>query len=213
MLSRPRRQLGARFVALAMIVVYTCLSVGVVPTPALVSRWMADAGWLEPATVTRHPCEDHLCGCTNAHECWAACCCFTTSQRLAWAIENGVEPPHASRYGDDVLAKAGAEVTGRHGVVSVSVLRERLTHGVATERGRGHTPVSKSPAMTALGCKALQQLFALAIPVSVMQRGATCSLSQFPRIAFVHEMPECSRSRVLEIASPPPRSHGRLPRV
>lgn len=208
---RPR--LDARFIAFAMIVVQVCVSVGVVPTPAMVTRWMGDAGWLAPATVTRHPCEDHLCGCTNAHECWAACCCFTTTQRLVWAIEKGVEPPHANRYRDEEIATAGAEVMGRHVVVSVSVLRERMAHGVATESGEGRAPKSKSPAMTALGCKALQQFLALAPPVSVMERGTIAGLSQLPRIAFVSERPERSNSRALDITAPPPRSPGRLPRA
>ncbi len=40
-----------------------------------------------------YPCQDHDCGCTSAEECWRSCCCFTPEQHLAWAKENGVEPP------------------------------------------------------------------------------------------------------------------------
>lgn len=39
------------------------------------------------------PCADRGCGCMSAEECWAGCCCFTREQRLAWAVEHGVEIP------------------------------------------------------------------------------------------------------------------------
>jgi hypothetical protein len=39
------------------------------------------------------PCMNHRCGCANAEQCWQSCCCFTNTQKLAWAAEHGVEPP------------------------------------------------------------------------------------------------------------------------
>lgn len=39
------------------------------------------------------PCQHCSCGCKNAEQCWINCCCFTPSQKLAWAKANGVTPP------------------------------------------------------------------------------------------------------------------------
>jgi hypothetical protein len=39
------------------------------------------------------PCQDHPCGCRNAEQCWRSCCCFTRSQKLAWARKRGITPP------------------------------------------------------------------------------------------------------------------------
>jgi hypothetical protein len=39
------------------------------------------------------PCQDHLCGCQNAEQCWSSCCCFTPAERFARAESHGVRPP------------------------------------------------------------------------------------------------------------------------
>jgi len=40
------------------------------------------------------PCQDHPCGCLTSELCWAGdCCCYTLEEKLAWAEDNGVEPP------------------------------------------------------------------------------------------------------------------------
>lgn len=39
------------------------------------------------------PCQDHLCGCETAEQCWSSCCCFTPEERWAWARAHNVEPP------------------------------------------------------------------------------------------------------------------------
>lgn len=40
------------------------------------------------------PCQSRPCGCRTYDECWAGdCCCFTLEEKLAWAAENGIEPP------------------------------------------------------------------------------------------------------------------------
>ena len=41
----------------------------------------------------RFACQSRGCGCRTAQQCWTSCCCFTPSQRIAWAKENGVVPP------------------------------------------------------------------------------------------------------------------------
>jgi hypothetical protein len=39
------------------------------------------------------PCEDRPCGCQTASQCWRKCCCFTNTQKLAWAKSRGVSVP------------------------------------------------------------------------------------------------------------------------
>jgi hypothetical protein len=39
------------------------------------------------------PCADRPCGCMSADSCWDHCCCFSREQKLAWAVEHGVEVP------------------------------------------------------------------------------------------------------------------------
>ncbi|MFM7107105.1 MAG: hypothetical protein ACKOZU_00590 [Planctomycetaceae bacterium] len=38
------------------------------------------------------PCMDKPCGCASAEQCFAACCCHTPVERLAWARARDVEP-------------------------------------------------------------------------------------------------------------------------
>lgn len=39
------------------------------------------------------PCQNRPCGCRTAEQCWKRCCCFTNSQKLAWASANSVHAP------------------------------------------------------------------------------------------------------------------------
>jgi hypothetical protein len=39
------------------------------------------------------PCQHRTCGCRSAQQCWKKCCCFTNSQKLAWAKANRVQAP------------------------------------------------------------------------------------------------------------------------
>ena len=39
------------------------------------------------------PCMDCKCSCRNAQACWSGCGCLTQSEKLAWAVANGVQPP------------------------------------------------------------------------------------------------------------------------
>lgn len=39
------------------------------------------------------PCMDRPCGCASADQCWKGCCCFTNSEKVAWARANRIELP------------------------------------------------------------------------------------------------------------------------
>ena len=79
-------------------------------------RWIAAIGYLVlaigvPISIPRsakntselYPCMNHPCGCPSAEDCWRHCCCFTLTERLAWAREHHVTPP------DYALAEARAK--------------------------------------------------------------------------------------------------------
>jgi hypothetical protein len=61
------------------------------------------------------PCQSRACGCMSQDQCMRGCCCFTASERLAWANEHDVKAPaelvaeaeHEHERGDDPqLAKS-----------------------------------------------------------------------------------------------------------
>ncbi len=39
------------------------------------------------------PCQSRRCGCRSAKQCWKKCCCFTDTQKVAWAKANRVTLP------------------------------------------------------------------------------------------------------------------------
>lgn len=62
-------------------------------------------GWLTAKDLsTPFPCQHRACGCRSADQCWKKCCCFTNTQKVAWANQHAVALP------DSVLIAAKAEV-------------------------------------------------------------------------------------------------------
>jgi hypothetical protein len=39
------------------------------------------------------PCQYRACGCRSADQCWKQCCCFTNSQKVAWAKAEEIALP------------------------------------------------------------------------------------------------------------------------
>ncbi len=39
------------------------------------------------------PCQARACGCRSAKQCWKKCCCFTDTQKVAWAKAHRVTLP------------------------------------------------------------------------------------------------------------------------
>jgi hypothetical protein len=96
--SRPtwRRYKRSAVAASTLVAVLAC-AVGV-PLPAVVVKSHAE----------RYPCENHPCGCADAESCWQDCCCMTDDEKLAWAEQAGVSPPHfvAVRAARELAANA-----------------------------------------------------------------------------------------------------------
>ena len=83
----------------------SCLSVGFVLCAVLLPMPVSlrpDDG-VEKDLSQPFPCQNRPCGCRSAEQCWKKCCCFTNSQKVAWAKANGVDLP------DYVLAAAKKE--------------------------------------------------------------------------------------------------------
>lgn len=40
-----------------------------------------------------YPCMYCSCGCPSAEACWRDCCCYSQTEKIAWANEHGVTPP------------------------------------------------------------------------------------------------------------------------
>jgi hypothetical protein len=119
------------------------------------------------------PCQNHLCGCQTAEQCWSHCCCFTPEQRWAWAREHNVEPP--------AYAEKPAEKPADQGWNTVK-LRER--DGSATTKScccsyKPQTPQKEEPSaprkwmtmMTAWRCQGHSTLWVSAgavLPVPLL---------------------------------------------
>ena len=79
------------------------------------------------------PCQSRRCGCQSAKQCWKKCCCFTDTQKVAWAKANRVTLPAyvvAAAKRESLVVKAacqGAEVCC-------------LSHAVKSVRREGETP-------------------------------------------------------------------------
>ena len=78
-----------------------CLASILLPLP------IAPVAQIDPGKDTSQPfpCQNRPCGCRSAEQCWKKCCCFTNSQKVAWAKANSVDLP------DYVLAAAKKEST------------------------------------------------------------------------------------------------------
>ena len=66
----------------------------------------------EGESAVPFPCQYCGCGCKSALKCWTSCCCFTPSQRLAWAKQNGVTPPDYAILADDQSTSSSIAASG-----------------------------------------------------------------------------------------------------
>ena len=53
----------------------------------------ADTGVAGKDLSTPFPCQTRACGCRSAKQCWKKCCCFTDTQKVAWAKAHRVTLP------------------------------------------------------------------------------------------------------------------------
>jgi hypothetical protein len=64
---------------------------------AICAYLLTTIGFPLPAYVNKggmpFPCQNHACGCATADQCWDHCCCFSTTEKLAWAREHNIVSP------------------------------------------------------------------------------------------------------------------------
>lgn len=104
----------------------------------------------DPATdSTPYPCQGGTCGCRDAKTCWTNCCCRTPKERLAWAAEQGIEPPsYAILRGNDDQSESRA------------LIKKSAAKGAARSccSSKSEDCCSKTPNKVALCCKPIKQL-------------------------------------------------------
>src|ERR1700682_5343566 len=70
----------------------------------LATLWGYPVAPIQNTSGIPFPCQGHHCGCQSAEQCWKHCCCYTHTERLAWAQQHGVEIP--AEYRAAMLADA-----------------------------------------------------------------------------------------------------------
>ncbi len=111
-------QQSAPFRPLVLSLVAGCLTACSIdwPTPVSVQKDLSVA----------YPCQSRSCGCKDANQCWASCCCFSDAEKLAWAKANNVSPPEwfMQKMAAEKVAARKAEAVDKATVPQKSVSRQ-----------------------------------------------------------------------------------------
>ncbi len=126
------------------------------------------------------PCINCPCGCRTADQCWRHCCCFTLSQRLAWAKDHGVTPPS---YVVEAAREEAARENGSRAADDRDHCKPCCGHCNKAAAGRTAENSGSKPG----GCG-----FVVAIKALECQGGSLSNLKTFPAVvpspaAFVAE--------------------------
>ena len=128
------------------------------------------------------PCQNRLCGCQNAEQCWRHCCCFTPEERWAWAEAHHVQPPaYAERPAGPSSAKSRTKVRStcsccvRHNIKEAccdlkspppAAVGPRTDDALHSSPRPGRAGGLRwGPALSALHCQGLSTLWATTGPV------------------------------------------------
>lgn len=80
LVAKSKRTWARRLVVVLAVVVILVGQIGL-PVPVRVKK----------DTSRPFPCMNRACGCHKAEDCWKKCCCFSKSERVAWAKSHGVK--------------------------------------------------------------------------------------------------------------------------
>jgi hypothetical protein len=84
-----------------------------------------------------YPCMDRPCGCASYDECWAGdCCCFTLSEKIAWAKANAIDPPQKAL---DRAACSKPQATCPHCKQSTEPTEVTWSIGIFMQKCKGQT--------------------------------------------------------------------------
>jgi hypothetical protein len=195
-----RRRLRRGAVAAGTLLAVVVCAVGV-PLPTTVHKPHAE----------RFPCEDHPCGCVDADACWRHCCCFSDSEKLAWAQREGIAAPTfvvaTARREAATASVRGAGCCSQ----GQSTCDHREDEGLAADAPGSHHHGNPAPRPgmrivllhAAMKCRGITVSTCL-LPPSLP---APCVVS-YPHVA-VHFAPLCGESLQYEspylaVATPPP---------
>jgi hypothetical protein len=144
-------------------IAYRCLGLkGVIPLRSIVS-WMLVCAQLAGSVgfpsfhsngkdkSRPYPCMDRPCGCASYDECWAGdCCCFTLTEKIAWAKANAIVPPQKAL---DRAACSKSQATCPHCKQSPEPVAVTWSIGILAQKckgsafaGLGLLPVAIPPA-------------------------------------------------------------------
>lgn len=182
---------------------YLLAGLGALPSHETVLAWFGERNG------ERFICESDACGCASAHECWTSCCCHSLTERLAWAIREGVAPPADVRFTDEQwLAAMNAAEPGRaHCELCVDGAKSRLARGEPTEdRLSSRSDSGSGPSLSPLGCKGVRAMMLVSVPPSLTEQVAFAPPGLRVVVAVVSVENDTALSRVLNVAAPPPRA-------
>ena len=163
------------------------------------------------------PCQNRPCGCRSAEQCWKKCCCFTNSQKVAWAKANGVDLP------DYVLAAAKKETV----VVKKSCAlcsktknngeKPKCEESIALKNSKSETSAARSPktlartktskwvlSVYAAECQG-QPSTTMGFPATIIPARVVPVTTSVEMTEIVHETSERLSSTTLRPPLPPPK--------
>ncbi len=163
------------------------------------------------------PCQNRPCGCRSAEQCWKKCCCFSNTEKVAWAQTNGVKLP------DYVVVAARKEVRAKKN--SCALCAKENKKSSKTTRATSKVSVSSQPqkatpqapvsrlrsssskwvmTMYAAECQG-QAPFSFSFPASIIPRPVV-AVTQAPcLLENVHPQSERLNSATARPPLPPPK--------
>ena len=163
------------------------------------------------------PCQNRPCGCRTAEQCWKKCCCFTNSQKVAWAKANSVELP------DYVLAAAKKETaTPKKSCALCSKAKDnggrpKCEESIASKNSKPQTSLTQSPVVLArtkttkwvlsvyaADCQG-QPSFSMCFPATIILARVVPVTNSVELTEIVHEISERLSSTTLQPPLPPPK--------
>ena len=163
------------------------------------------------------PCQNRPCGCRSAEQCWKKCCCFTNSQKVAWAKASGVDLP------DYVLAAAKKETAAVKKSCALCSKtkgngeKPKCEESIASKDSQPKTSATQAPkalartktskwvlSVYAAECQG-QPTFSMCFPATIIPARVVPVTSSVELTEIVHEISERLSSKALRPPLPPPK--------
>lgn len=174
------------------------MAVGIVPIPLPPENHRSLPG------KERFPCENGTCGCRSADQCWRSCCCKSNVEKLAWARENGVEPPSFVKLAAKKEAAGPVPINSRKSCCCRKD-KHRPETPDDTSQAKLHEVNDKyALVLSALACQG-NQLVYQAIPVTEIGNAITLERLEVESQASLFFEMDFYRSVSIQPPTPPPK--------